>query len=74
MIDRSHGEEVRDPEERPVEYETLGLLGSNCGLTEPDDVAAVLPAVTRGTTSTPPLPSATPPLPTSNKPAPETED
>ncbi|HEU5320649.1 MAG TPA: aldehyde ferredoxin oxidoreductase C-terminal domain-containing protein, partial [Methylomirabilota bacterium] len=23
----------------PVEYETLGLLGSNCGLTDPDDVA-----------------------------------
>jgi aldehyde:ferredoxin oxidoreductase len=23
----------------PVEYETLGLLGSNCGLSEPDDLA-----------------------------------
>jgi len=23
----------------PVEYETLGVLGSNCGLTEPDDLA-----------------------------------
>ena len=23
----------------PLEYETLGLLGSNCGLTDPDDVA-----------------------------------
>jgi aldehyde:ferredoxin oxidoreductase len=23
----------------PVEYETLGLMGSNCGLTEPDDLA-----------------------------------
>ncbi len=23
----------------PVEYETLGLLGSNCGLTEPDELA-----------------------------------
>jgi aldehyde:ferredoxin oxidoreductase len=23
----------------PVEYETLGLLGSNCGLTDPDDLA-----------------------------------
>jgi aldehyde:ferredoxin oxidoreductase len=23
----------------PVEYETLGLIGSNCGLTDPDDVA-----------------------------------
>ncbi len=23
----------------PVEYETLGILGSNCGLTEPDDLA-----------------------------------
>ncbi|HVQ74829.1 MAG TPA: aldehyde ferredoxin oxidoreductase C-terminal domain-containing protein [Candidatus Binatia bacterium] len=23
----------------PVEYETLGLLGTNCGLTEPDDLA-----------------------------------
>jgi aldehyde:ferredoxin oxidoreductase len=25
----------------PVEYETLGLLGTNCGLTDPDDLAAV---------------------------------
>ena len=25
----------------PVEYETLGLLGTNCGLTHPDDLAAV---------------------------------
>src|SRR2546423_1029906 len=25
----------------PVEYETLGLLGSNCGLTEPDDLAGL---------------------------------
>lgn len=25
----------------PVEYETLGLLGSNCGLTHPDDLAAL---------------------------------
>ena len=25
----------------PVEYETLGLLGSNCGLTDPDDLAAL---------------------------------
>ncbi|NQU71950.1 MAG: aldehyde ferredoxin oxidoreductase [Rhodospirillales bacterium] len=25
----------------PVEYESLGLLGSNCGLTEPDDVARI---------------------------------
>ena len=23
----------------PLEYETLGLMGSNCGLTDPDDVA-----------------------------------
>jgi aldehyde:ferredoxin oxidoreductase len=23
----------------PLEYETIGLLGTNCGLTEPDDVA-----------------------------------
>lgn len=23
----------------PLEYETIGLMGSNCGLTEPDDVA-----------------------------------
>ena len=23
----------------PVEYETIGLLGTNCGLTEPDDLA-----------------------------------
>ena len=25
----------------PLEYETLGLMGSNCGLTDPDDVATV---------------------------------
>jgi aldehyde:ferredoxin oxidoreductase len=25
----------------PVEYETLGLLGTNCGLTEPDDLAGL---------------------------------
>lgn len=25
----------------PVEYETLGLLGTNCGLTNPDDLAAM---------------------------------
>ena len=25
----------------PMEYETLGLMGSNCGLTDPDDVAIV---------------------------------
>jgi len=25
----------------PVEYETLGLLGSNCGLTNPDDLAGL---------------------------------
>jgi len=25
----------------PVEYETLGLMGTNCGLTEPDDLAAL---------------------------------
>ncbi len=25
----------------PLEYETLGLLGSNCGLTDPDDVAVL---------------------------------
>lgn len=25
----------------PVEYETLSLLGTNCGLTEPDDLAAL---------------------------------
>ena len=25
----------------PLEYETIGLLGTNCGLTEPDDVAAL---------------------------------
>ena len=23
----------------PVEYETLGLMGTNCGLTDPDDLA-----------------------------------
>jgi aldehyde:ferredoxin oxidoreductase len=31
----ANGQEVVSP----VEYETLGLLGSNCGLTEPDDLA-----------------------------------
>jgi aldehyde:ferredoxin oxidoreductase len=25
----------------PVEYETLGLLGTNCGLTDPDDLASL---------------------------------
>jgi aldehyde:ferredoxin oxidoreductase len=25
----------------PVEYETLGLLGTNCGISEPDDLAAL---------------------------------
>ncbi len=25
----------------PVEYETLGLIGSNCGLTDPDDLARI---------------------------------
>jgi len=25
----------------PVEYETIGLLGTNCGLSEPDDLAAL---------------------------------
>jgi aldehyde:ferredoxin oxidoreductase len=25
----------------PLEYETLGLMGSNCGLTDPDDVAVL---------------------------------
>ena len=25
----------------PVEYETIGLMGTNCGLTEPDDLARV---------------------------------
>ncbi len=25
----------------PVEYETLGLLGANCGITDPDDLAAL---------------------------------
>ena len=31
----AHGKEVVSP----VEYETLGLLGTNCGLTDPDDLA-----------------------------------
>ena len=30
-----NGEEIVSP----LEYETLGLIGSNCGLTDPDDVA-----------------------------------
>jgi aldehyde:ferredoxin oxidoreductase len=30
-----NGEEICSP----LEYETLGLMGSNCGLTDPDDVA-----------------------------------
>jgi aldehyde:ferredoxin oxidoreductase len=25
----------------PVEYETLGLLGTNCGISDPDDLAAL---------------------------------
>ena len=25
----------------PLEYETIGLLGTNCGLTDPDEVAAL---------------------------------
>ncbi|MFT7586991.1 MAG: aldehyde:ferredoxin oxidoreductase [Cellvibrionaceae bacterium] len=25
----------------PIEYETLGLLGTNCGITDPDDLAAL---------------------------------
>ena len=25
----------------PVEYETIGLMGTNCGLSEPDDLAEV---------------------------------
>ena len=31
----ARGEEIVSP----LEYETLGLIGSNCGLTDPDDVA-----------------------------------
>lgn len=31
------GEEVVSP----IEYETIGLLGTNCGLSEPDDLAAL---------------------------------
>jgi len=31
------GEEIVSP----VEYETLGLMGTNCGLTDPDDLAAL---------------------------------
>jgi aldehyde:ferredoxin oxidoreductase len=30
-----HGEEIASP----VEYETLGLMGTNCGLSDPDDLA-----------------------------------
>ena len=33
----SDGEEVVSP----VEYETLGLLGTNCGVSDPDDLAAL---------------------------------
>ena len=25
----------------PVEYETIGLMGTNCGLSDPDDLARV---------------------------------
>lgn len=35
LYNNADGEEVVSP----VEYETLGLLGSNCGLTDPDDLA-----------------------------------
>jgi aldehyde:ferredoxin oxidoreductase len=31
----AHGKEVVSP----LEYETIGLLGTNCGLSEPDDIA-----------------------------------
>ncbi|MFT4562853.1 MAG: aldehyde:ferredoxin oxidoreductase [Gammaproteobacteria bacterium] len=33
----ANGEEIVSP----VEYETLGLMGTNCGLTDPDDLAAL---------------------------------
>ncbi|MBO67257.1 MAG: aldehyde ferredoxin oxidoreductase [Acidiferrobacteraceae bacterium] len=32
-----HGKEIVSP----VEYETLGLIGSNCGLTDPDELARI---------------------------------
>ncbi len=32
-----NGEEIASP----IEYETIGLMGTNCGLTEPDDLARV---------------------------------
>ena len=33
----AEGEEIASP----IEYETLGLLGTNCGITNPDDLAAL---------------------------------
>ncbi len=41
MIKCSNSYVDKDGEElcSPLEYETLGLIGSNCGLTDPDDVA-----------------------------------
>ena len=41
MIKCSNSYADKDGEEMcsPLEYETLGLVGSNCGLTDPDDVA-----------------------------------
>jgi aldehyde:ferredoxin oxidoreductase len=30
----------------PVEYETLGLLGTNCGISDPDDLARSTPSPT----------------------------
>lgn len=34
-----YADENGDAMVSPLEYETLGLMGSNCGLTDPDDVA-----------------------------------
>ncbi len=37
VYNNAEGEEVVSP----LEYETLGLLGTNCGITDPDDLAAL---------------------------------
>jgi len=36
-----YADEAGEPMVSPMEYETLGLMGTNCGLEDPDDVATV---------------------------------
>ncbi len=39
MCSNVYADENGDEMVSPLEYETLGLMGTNCGLTDPDDVA-----------------------------------